>query len=375
MIKKLDVYFEDNKVGTLAETINHKVAFQYEDQWLRNGFSISPFSLPLKKQVFEPTKMYFSGLFGVFADSLPDAWGNLLMERFWTMHGHKREELTILDRLAMIGNDGMGALNYRPVYDYDTVADVNDLDVIAEECQKILNFEQVNDLDTIYKLGGSSGGTRPKIMTELDGKDIIIKFPAKVDPQDIGQMEYDYSVCAKKCGIIMENTMLLKSKKCLGYFATERFDRVREKNRIIRKHVLTAAAILEVDYEQPSLDYHSIMKLTKIITNDNIKDMENMYLRMCFNVLAHNRDDHAKNFSYFYDVKNKVWRLAPAYDLTYSNTFYGEHTTSVDGNGQNPGEKEIYEVGKKAGISAKRCRELYSRVRECVYEDLSEYMH
>ena len=103
--------------------------------------------------------------------------------------------------------------------------------------------------------------------------------------------------------------------------------------------MLTAAALLELDFEQPSLDYHSLMKLTKILTRDNPEDLRNMFRRMCFNVYAHNRDDHSKNFTYLYYEEKDCWRLSPAYDLTYSNTYYGEHTTTVDGNGRNPGEK------------------------------------
>ncbi|MFR2512374.1 MAG: HipA domain-containing protein [Lachnospira eligens] len=102
-------------------------------------------------------------------------------------------------------------------------------------------------------------------------------------------------------------------------------------------HMLTAAALLELDFRQPNMDYHQLMKLTKILTRDNKHDIENMYRRMCFNVFAHNRDDHSKNFTFIYDENNDGWRLSPAYDLTYSTTYYGEHTTTVDGNGRNPG--------------------------------------
>lgn len=105
--------------------------------------------------------------------------------------------------------------------------------------------------------------------------------------------------------------------------------------------MLTAAALLELDFNQPSLDYHELMKLTKILTRDCTEDVENMYRRMCFNVFAHNRDDHSKNFTYIYNEKDDMWRLSPAYDLTYSNTYYGEHTTTVDGNGKKSGEKGI----------------------------------
>lgn len=181
---------------------------------------------------------------------------------------------------------------------------------------------------------------------------------------NIGKMEYDYSVCAKQCGIVMSETRLFPSKKCEGYFGTKRFDRVLEAGTIKRVHMLTAAALLELDFEQPSLDYHSLMKLTKILTRDNEADVENMYRRMCFNVFAHNRDDHAKNFTYLYDEKDKGWRLSPAYDLTYSNTYYGEHTTTVDGNGRNPGKKEILAVGVTAGMNRDRCIVICDEIEE-----------
>ena len=137
--------------------------------------------------------------------------------------------------------------------------------------------------------------------------------------------------------------------------------------------MLTAAALLELDFNQPSLDYHELMKLTKILTRDCTEDVENMYRRMCFNVFAHNRDDHSKNFSFVYDTKSETWRLSPAYDLTYSTTYYGEHTTSVDGNGQDPGETELLTVGVQAGMKKKQCQEIINEIKQRVEEDLKAY--
>lgn len=135
----------------------------------------------------------------------------------------------------------------------------------------------------------------------------------------------------------------------------------------------TAAALLELDFNQPSLDYHDLMKLTRIMTRDNKMDVENMFRRMCFNVFAHNRDDHLKNFSFVYDTESETWRLIPAYDLTYSTTYYGEHTTSVDGNGQDPGETELLTVGVQAGMKKKQCQEIINEIKQRVEEDLKAY--
>ena len=370
----LQVFYDEKLVGTLAMTADHKAAFQYSEEWIENGFPISPFSLPLKKQVFVPTKDYFDGLFGVFADSLPDNWGRLLLDRLLRAHKQNPDKLTVLDRLAIVGKSGMGALTYYPEKKIDEQYGDVDLDELAEQCRKILNTEYSDRLDELYRLGGTSGGARPKIMTTVDGEEWIIKFPAHVDGENAGKMEYDYSCCAKKCGIIMSETRLFPSENCEGYFGIKRFDRISDKNGTKRIHMLTAAALLELNFEQPSLDYHSLMKLTKILTRDNEKDMREMFRRMCFNVLAHNRDDHSKNFTYLYDDEKDRWSLSPAYDLTYSNTYYGEHTTTVDGNGRNPGRKELLTVGIAAGMKKEVCIESMDMVEKCVKNMLGRYL-
>ena len=369
--RQLKVNYDGKTVGTLALYKEHIAAFQYSEEWLAEGFSISPFSLPLKKQVFIPSKDYFDGLFGVFADSLPDNWGRLLLNRFLRAHKENPDELTVLDRLAIVGKSGMGALTYYPEKGFSQQYEHVDLDELAEECEKILNTEYSNKLDELYCLGGTSGGARPKILTAIDEEEWIIKFPAHVDGKDAGMMEFDYSRCAEKCGIVISETRLFPSDKCKGYFGIRRFDR---KNGGKRVHMLTAAAILELDFEQPSLDYHGLMKLTKILTRDDHNDVENMFRRMCFNVFAHNRDDHLKNFTYLYDEADDSWHLSPAYDLTYSNTYYGEHTTTVDGNGRNPGRKELLAVGIQAGMKKDTCEKIMDMIEACVREMLGKYL-
>ena len=116
------------------------------------------------------------------------------------------------------------------------------------------------------------------------------------------------------------------------------------------------------------------MKLTKILTGNNTSDMEGMFRIMCFNVFAHNRDDHSKNFSFLYDEEENQWHLSPAYDLSYSSTYYGENTTTVDGNGKNPGEKELMAVGRKAGMKEADCMKIIHLIRGCVNEMLEEYI-
>lgn len=369
-LKTLKVKCFERYVGTLAMTPDGKVAFSYDDEWLVNGFAISPFVLPLEKKVFIPEKRYFNGLFGIFADSLPDAWGQLLLDR--VLKEHKiTEDITVLDRLALVGTSGMGALEYEPDYIIIENEEIDDLDYLSKQCQKILKTEYSHDLDVLYKLGGGIGGARPKILTHIEDKDWIIKFLVGIDGPNCGLREYIYSECARKCGIKMTETRLFPSKICDGYFGTVRFDRIPYEGKMKKVHMATAAAILEADFMSPCLDYSVLMKLTHVLTRGNAEDMENMFRRACFNVFAHNRDDHAKNFTFLYNEDEDCWRLSPAYDITYSNTYYGEHTTSVDGNGKNPGEKELMNVGTGAGIKKSLCADIIDEIRTIVGEELA----
>ncbi len=353
---KLNVFLKGRQVGTLAETAEHRAAFAYTESWLENGFAISPFSLPLENKVFVPKSESFRGLWGVFADSLPDAWGQLLVDRMLQSRGLTAADVSVLDRLAIVGSSGMGALTYSPAWDTAKDTSLGDLDELAARCSALLLHEDIADPDELFRLGGSSGGARPKVMTE----EWIIKFPASGDMKDTGIMEKEYMDCAAACGITVPETKLLPSRQCSGYFAVRRFDRDHgEKN-----HMLTAAAILETDWRYSSLDYHTLMKLAAILSRSNKADLLQMYRRMCFNVFAHNRDDHAKNFTWIYDPQCDCWHPSPAYDLTWSTTHFGEHTTTVDGNGRDPGEKELISVGKKAGISAQLCRQIAEEIRE-----------
>ena len=343
--KELTVKYLNKTVGYL-NYINDikKVSFVYDDKWVENGFSISPFSLPLRKELYIPKNYNFKGLFGVFADSLPDSWGMLLLDRKLKKEGYDIDQLNVLDYLAIVGNRSNKALTYHPRQDLDDNIFLDfDLDLIANDCLKIINGETTDDLDKIFSLNGSSGGARPKINVVENNETWLVKFRTSNDPESIGKMEYDYFKCADNCGIKVADYKLFPSKKCDGYFGSKRFDN--------NKLVLTASAILESDYRAPALDYNSLIKLTNILTNGNKNEILNMFKLMCFNVFSHNRDDHGKNFSFIYQEDIDTWVMAPAYDLTYSNTYFGQHTTTVDGNGENPNKEDLLRVAKKNNIN------------------------
>ena len=340
-IKALQVFYNEKKVGTLALMKNNIVAFEYDNEWLNNGFSISPYSLPLKKQVFIPSiNSFFDGLHGVFFDSLPDGWGRLLVDRILKSQNINPREINPINRLAIVGETGMGALSYKPKYNLlEDKEYQEDYDSLALSCKKILNTEYSDDLDNLFRLGGSSGGARPKILTKIDNEDWIIKFPSSLDNKDIGKLEYLYSLCAKKCKINMTETKLFPSKISSGYFGVKRFDRKKNSIGTIRKiHMISVSGLLETSHRIPNLDYNDLMQLTLNLTK-SFEEVEKLFRLMCFNVFSHNRDDHSKNFSFIYNEDFNKWELSPAYDLTYSYSVNGEHATTINGNGINPSLK------------------------------------
>ncbi|MDA3818341.1 MAG: type II toxin-antitoxin system HipA family toxin [Prolixibacteraceae bacterium] len=355
MFKKqtvIEVFYHSQKVGRLALLPDRYCLFEYDNNWLQNGFSISPFYLPLKGGVFNARLTPFNGLFGVFNDSLPDGWGHLLIDRWLISKGFELASLSVIDRLSLIGDSGMGALTYRLAQMAASSSEVKSLDYYANEVEKILNENRSASLNELVDKAGSSGGARPKVLINIDGEEWLVKFRSSFDPQNVGETEYHYSLLAKKCGIEMTETRLFEGK----YFGTRRFDRVNGD----RVHVHSGAGLLYADYRIPSLDYTSLMKATLTLTKD-INEVEKLFRLMVFNVLIGNKDDHAKNFSFVYDKKQ--WKLSPAYDLLPSGGFNNQHTTTVNGNG-NPDINDCLEVARVCSFPVKRAREVVEEIKE-----------
>ena len=153
-IDRLFVYYNDRKVGTMALHKGHLAAFAYDPGWLSDGFSVSPFSLPLENRVFIPKYDPFDGIFGVFSDSLPDGWGRLIIDRLLTRNHMNPHEIGNLTRLSIIGNTGMGALSYEPDFPVSGTDVHEDYDYIASECRKIPEEKEPDDLDALFRLGG-----------------------------------------------------------------------------------------------------------------------------------------------------------------------------------------------------------------------------
>jgi len=350
-IKVIDVFMNNMKVGRIALTSDSLCAFEYDQDYLQTGKSISPFGLPLRKEVFIAKRTPYNGGFGVFDDSLPDGWGSLILDRFLKSKGINPDKLSVLQRLTLVGCSGRGALEYKPDNSFATTEEVISLQNMANETLKILTSDYNGDsLDSLYKFGGSSGGARPKVFVKIDGREWLVKFRTVSDPENIGEIEFEYSLLAKRCGIRMPETRLFEDR----YFGTERFDRTQQG----KIHTVSAAGLLNADYRIPSLDYSDLLKLCHILTN-NMEEVYVLFRQMVFNVAIKNRDDHAKNFSF--QLINGEWKLSPAYDLLPGSGFNGFHTTTVNTNGD-PTIDDIITVGLKSGLNRQRANEIVDEI-------------
>ena len=359
---KLTIYLTQQrkqKVGTLAIK-DRKIYFEYDKDFLKTGIEISPYKLPLKEGLQRCDDDTFEGLWGVFNDSLPDGWGRLLMDRHLMRLGINQASLTPLDRLSYIGNYGMGALTYEPVRESEEVmlSDIV-LDDLAASSQHILEGSSEALVDELLSLNASSAGARPKVMVQMseDKTNIIhgsqvlhddfshwmIKFASSVDSQEVGAIEYAYSLMAKEAGLEMPDTTLLEGKNG-RYFACERFDRIGDR----RVHMHSLAGLVHSDFRYPSLDYDDLMSLTLHLTK-NVQEVRKVFRLACFNLFSHNRDDHAKNFSYMMDEKGG-WYFSPVYDITFSNGPGGEHSMMYLSEGKNPTKEHLLKLAKKHGL-------------------------
>ncbi len=378
-VRLLTVFYEPEedrflKVGRLA-TKDREILFEYDAQWLTRGIELSPIKLPLRGGVFVGEPQLFDGLPGVFDDSLPDGWGRLLIDRRAARAGLLPAELGPLDRLALIGARSMGALVYQPEVDLQPPSVVS-LPQIAAEVEAVLHDAKAPDLDRLIALGGSPQGARPKALVQVgaEGKVIygdrkarpgctpyIVKFPARDDAPHAGVLEHAYFRMAAAAGLDVPSTTLLgRTARHAGYFAVRRFDR----NGRRKIHLHTLAGVLHASHRNPSLTYRDLLLATRKLTRNEAAVTE-MFRRACFNVYAHNRDDHARNFAFLMSERGE-WSPSPAYDLTFSSGPGGEHWMLVGREGANPTDKDLLELA--SSVDVRRPRRVIDEVRHAVNE-------
>lgn len=280
----------------------------------------------------------------------------LILDRYLQRNGVNPRTLSLLDRLALVGSTGRGALEFRPDKSVVSKQEYADFEKLALEAEQILDSDNYNGegIEEFQYRGGSSGGARPKIFTRYDGKEWLVKFRAKRDSKQIGEDEYCYSLLAKECGIEMPETRLFEDK----YFGVERFDRILNG----KLHVVSVAGLIGADYRLPSIDYLHIFKVCAALTH-NVAEIWKVYRLMVFNYLIDNKDDHAKNFAFIY--RDDDWHFAPAYDLLPSDGINGFRTTSINDSIE-PTKEDLFAVAVKVGLDKREIVEIFESIQNTI---------
>jgi serine/threonine-protein kinase HipA len=348
-------------------------------EWSREvvtrALPVSPILYPPEPGLIAARTRCFDGLHGFLADSLPDGWGYLLMRKRLAKLNIEIAALSPLERLALVGNHGRGALVFEPATTPADDIETLDLDALAKDATALLTGEESLLADTLAGLAGGSGGARPKVHVGFDGQGHtsvgqaevaaghtawIVKFRAPTDPIDIGPIEEAYACMAESAGLTLSAHRLLPAKSGPGYFATRRFDRPDGGGRL---HMVSLAGAIEAPSDAPS-SYDLFLRATRAITR-RADDVAAAFRRMVFNVLACNRDDHTRQHAYLMDASGE-WRLAPAFDLTYAPGPGGEHYLDIDGEGRRPTRAQITSLGKRHGLDARSIRAVIEDVTAAV---------
>ncbi len=396
VMEVIEVSYHGKMVGA-ASFDNEKGngAFQYDPSFVKSGVELSPIKMPLSEQIYSFPELdfkTFKGLPGLIADSLPDDFGNAVLNAWVATRGRSPQEITPLQRLQYTGKRGMGALEYAPATKLKNLnasqpVEIESLVTIAQE---ILNSRDHFAVDlkqngqddreamlSLLSVGMSAGGARPKAVLAFNEDfskvrsgqtqvpagftHYLMKFDGVSehnknqetfgDPMGYGAMEYVYYLMAKKCEIDMMPCHLLPEGN-RRHFVTQRFDRIGN-NKV---HVQTLNGLAHVDYKKPgSFSYAELFGVARQLKLSAI-EAEQLLKRMTFNIIARNHDDHAKNFAFL--LQNNKWRLAPAYDLAYSykpgSKWVNTHWMTLNGKRDDFTRDDFYSLEKLSPIFNKK---------------------
>lgn len=362
--------------------------FEFDPNFLKNKWDLSPLMMSMEdpsgsSRIFSfpnLNKETYKGLPGMLADSLPDKFGNKLIEAWLARNGRDPGSFNPVERLCYTGKRGMGALEYEPAtHEFDNSSKSVEIEKLVRLAKDVLNDRRNlktrisansdEELMDIIRVGTSAGGARAKAIIaynektgdvrsgQIDGLEDynywIIKFDGVTnkqlgDPKGYGKIEYAYYLMAKECGINMTDSRLLENNKRY-HFMTRRFDRQGTK----KLHLQTLCAIAHFDYNDPAAySYEQAFQVMRQLKLP-YRDAEEQFRRLCFNVIARNQDDHTKNISFLMD-KNGEWVLSPAYDVTYAydpaNKWMKDHQMSINGKRKDIERSDLIALAKQMNI-------------------------
>lgn len=381
-------------------------SFEFDSDFLRSGLDISPIKMPLDqgKRVYAFPELRksrgdvydtFKGLPGLLADMLPDKYGNQLINTWLIQNGRQSDSLNPVEQLCFIGKRGVGALEIRPsMRSEEAKASTLEIDGLVQIAGKILNSrekfqsdlsqEEQSALSDILKIGTSAGGARAKAVIAFNPKTgevksgqvkapagfsyWIIKFDGVHDSQfgatmGYGRVEMAYYLMAKAAGIRMNECRLLEENG-RAHFMTRRFDRLDDGQKI---HMQSLCGIRHFDFNRVGeYSYEQVFETMRMLRLP-YPEAEELFVRMVFNVLARNCDDHTKNFAFLMDQSGK-WSLSPAYDICYAyrsgSIWVSAQSLMVNGKRENISDADFLEVARQMNI--KKPEEKIAQVRAAV---------
>lgn len=382
---EVDAYLYGHKIGSMIMHMG-RIYFEYDTAFTSLGLEISPLKLNTKKITGAYTNPdspdYYYGMCGVFFQSLPDKHGMPFIDRYFERQGVVSDKVTLLQKLTFIADRGMGAIEYAPK-EHEEIMEAA-IALSAKELREEMRFVLENDVKNttirdfmnIVNNASPIGGARPKLLIAYNQQtgeiksnsgtlqDGFVRSILKFDESypnseginesiELTKLEYLHMSLAKECGITIPTMNLIEENgECHLIF--ERYDRDKNDQKI---HVCSAAGLMHKDIRIAQvMSYEELLKLTNLITKSQ-SDVEEMFRRMVFNALSFNVDDHAKNFEFMMDHTGK-WRLAPAYDVTYSKGVVKEHLTTINGTSSDFSIDDFLIVAKKNLIQEKKAKEI-----------------
>ncbi|AJP44697.1 toxin HipA [Alteromonas australica] len=396
VMEVITITYQDDVVGAVSfDTEKGLGSFEYDPGFIKKGIELSPIKMPLSNRIYSFPELDFNtfkGLPGLVADSLPDDFGNAVLNAWVAGQGRSPSDITPLQRLQYMGKRGMGALEYAPATKLRSLnasqqVEIQSLVSIAQEILDLRgNFEvelkQSGQDDreammSLLSVGMSAGGARPKAVLAFNEDftqvrsgqtkvpsgftHYLMKFDGVSehnknqetfgDPLGYGAMEFVYHLMANKCGVDMMPCRLLHEGN-RRHFITQRFDR----NKNNKVHVQTLNGLAHVDYKKPgAFSYEELFGITRQLKLSAV-EAEQLFKRMTFNIIARNHDDHSKNFAFM--LKKDKWSLAPAYDLAYSykpgSKWVNSHWMSLNGKRDRFTRSDFYRLEKLSPIFSKK---------------------
>ena len=403
MIAKVQLW--GRTIGAVSLDDGREVAaFQYDREFAGSGIELSPVVMPLSERVYEFPALprgTFHGLPGLLADSLPDKFGNALINAWLATQGRTPESFNAVERLCYTGARGMGALEFVPVLGpRPRKASKIEVDALVRLAGEVLTHRhdlrghfhdagKAEALREILRVGTSAGGARAKAViawnratNEVRSGQVaagegfeywLLKFDGVSgnqdkeleDPKGYGAIEYAYHLMAKAAGVTMNECRLLEENG-RRHFMTRRFDRLAQGRKL---HMQSLGALAHFDFNQAGAHAYEQALLTIRQLNLPMADVEEQFRRMTFNLVARNQDDHVKNIAFLMDQQGQ-WSLAPAFDVTYSYNPAGAWTSKhqMTLNGKRDGfTREDFAAGAKAGLMKRgRAAAILEEVRTAV---------